>query len=97
MDKSVIIRLVVMLVTIANVVLSLFGCNPLPFSEAETYAILSAGAMAGATIWAAWKNNSVTKAAKLGDKIVLALKNGEVTLEEINKLIDNITHEKAKE
>ena len=45
-------------------------------------------AFSGITIYTAWKNNSVTAPAKMGDKIMTAIKNGEVTLEAVDELLN---------
>jgi len=91
MSAETIIRLVVLVVTLANAFLSAIGKNPLPFSSDEAYVFISALAATGATVWATWKNNSITQEAKTGDKIMVALKNGETTLEEVNEFLETIT------
>lgn len=88
MNKDVIARFVALGVVLLNTVLSLFGVNPLPFSEDEVYIIVSAILTCAVSIWTAWKNNSVTAPAKIGDKIMTAIKNGEVTLEAAEELLN---------
>uniref|UniRef100_UPI0040568620 phage holin n=1 Tax=Alistipes sp. TaxID=1872444 RepID=UPI0040568620 len=69
-----IIRAIVLLVTLVNTVLTIFGKNPLPFAEEELYAWLTAVATVAATLWAWWKNNSFTPEAIQADKYLAELK-----------------------
>ena len=69
-----IIRAIVLLVTLVNTILTIFGKNPLPFAEDELYAWLTAAATVAATLWAWWKNNSFTPAAIKADEYLMELK-----------------------
>lgn len=66
-----IIRLLVALVPVLNIVLVQFGKSPLPFSQEEVNAGLSAVVAVIGILWAWWKNNNMTKAAQsLQDTLV---------------------------
>lgn len=73
-----IIRAIVLLVTLVNTVLTIFGKNPLPFAEDELYAWLTAAATVAATLWAWWKNNSFTPEAIQADKYLAELKANDI-------------------
>lgn len=73
-SAETIVRTIVLVVTLLNQVLTMFGINPLPFSEEELYTTLTAAATVVATIWAWWKNNSFTSAAIAADEYLSALK-----------------------
>lgn len=73
-----IIRAIVLLVTLVNTILTIFGKNPLPFAEDELYAWLSAAATVAATLWAWWKNNSFTPEAIQADKYLAELKANDI-------------------
>lgn len=88
MDINVISRFVALGIVLINSVLTMFNINPIPFSQEEAYGIVSAVLTCGVAIYTAWKNNSVTKEAKAADKIMLALKNGEYTLESLQSAIN---------
>lgn len=83
MDINVISRFIALGIVLINSVLTMFNINPIPFSQEETYGIVSTILTCGVAIYTAWKNNSVTKEAKMADKVMLALKNGEYTLESL--------------
>ncbi len=63
-----------MLIALINQILTMFGINPLPFSNEQIYNILSAAATVVTTLWAWWKNNSFTKNAIEADKYLKKLK-----------------------
>ena len=88
MDINVIARFVALGVVIINSVLTILDVNPIPFSQEEAYGIVSTVLTCGVAIYTAWKNNSVTKEAKMADKVMMALKNGEYTLESLQEAID---------
>lgn len=87
-NKEVIIRLSVLVLTLVNLILTALGKNPLPISCDDAFVIASSVAASAAAIWTAWKNNSVTTAAKTGDKLVAAIKASKITAEEAVKLLE---------
>lgn len=90
MNISVIARFVALTVVLINSILTIFNVNPIPFSQEETYGIVSTILTCGVAIYTAWKNNSVTKEAKMADKVMLALKNGEYTLDALQEAIESL-------
>lgn len=73
-STDTIIRTVVLIITLFNQILTMTGKNPLPFSDEEIYAALTSIATAAAAIWAWWKNNSFTAAAREADAYMDSLK-----------------------
>lgn len=71
-----IVRLIVMILSMVNMLLTVNGKNPLPWSEDEMYIGLSQVAAIITTIWTWWKNNSFTKEAIKADEYLEELKNG---------------------
>lgn len=67
-DKEVLIRTAVLVAALINQILVLSGKNTLPFSEEEITRGLTAVFTAAASLWAWWKNNSFTEAARKGDE-----------------------------
>lgn len=88
MDINVIARFIALGIVLINSVLTMFNVNPIPFSQEEAYGIVSTILTCGVAIYTAWKNNSITKEAKIADKVMLALKNGEYTLESLQEALD---------
>ncbi len=88
MNTNVIARFVALGVVLINSILTMFNINPIPFSQEEAYIIVSSILTCGVAIYTAWKNNSVTKEAKMADKIMVALKNGEYTIESLQEAVD---------
>ena len=71
-----IVRLIVMILSMVNMLLTVNGKNPLPWSEDEMYIGLSQAAAIITTIWTWWKNNSFTKEAIKADEYLEELRNG---------------------
>ena len=62
-SKETIVRTILLVIALLNQTLTMLGKNPLPFSDEELYAGLTAVFTVGTTVWAWWKNNSFTSAA----------------------------------
>lgn len=90
MDINVIARFVALGVVLINSILTMFNINPIPFSQEEIYGIVSIILTCAVAVYAAWKNNSVTKEAKMADKVMVALKNGEYTLESLQEALETL-------
>lgn len=66
-SKDTIIRTVLLMLALLNQVLTMFGKNPLPFSDEALYEGLSTVVTVCTALWSWWKNNSFTKAARSAD------------------------------
>lgn len=77
------VRLIAMAVAIiATVTLeSIQGVN----ESWEWISLISAFILA---VWNAWKNNDFTFAAKVGTKVMDAIKDGKITADEVEKILD---------
>lgn len=76
-EKSTLIRTIITFISLLNAVLTMAGKNPLPWSDEQMYAALSATATVITTFWAWWKNNSFTREAIKADEYMKELKLGE--------------------
>ena len=76
-SRETIIRTIVLFVALLNQVLTMFGLNPLPFSNEDIYSGLTVIFTVAATVWAWWKNNSFTQNAIEADEFLKKLKKGE--------------------
>ena len=72
--KQAITRLVVLVILLINQALTLFGWNPLPFSEEQIYEGVSSVILVVVAVWSWYKNNSVTKEAQQADQFLKELK-----------------------
>lgn len=84
---STIIRCVIFIVVLINQVLAIFG-KGLPFNESLAYQIFSVALTVIVGAWTAWKNNDFTKLAVTAGNVFDALKDGKITQQEANELID---------
>lgn len=73
-SAGTIARTAVLLVTLANMILTTAGKNPLPFSDTEVFNYVSEAAAVIAAVIAWWKNNSFTAPAIAADEYKNQLK-----------------------
>ena len=76
-SASVWVRTAVLAVALINQLLTVFGIHPLPFSDQQVYEAASMLLTAASAVWAWWKNNSFTAAARQADELMNSLKEGE--------------------
>ncbi|OQB44855.1 MAG: Phage lysis protein, holin [bacterium ADurb.Bin157] len=74
MKTETIIRTILLVVALVNQALTASGKNPLPFADETIYELLTILFTVGASVWAWWKNNSVTKEAVAADEFMRELK-----------------------
>lgn len=67
-------RLVVSIITIANLALCAIGWSPLDLGDEVIYDLVSLIVALIANIWVWWKNNNVTRAAQEAQEILSQLK-----------------------
>lgn len=84
---SVIARIGALLVALANQCLALFGNGVLPFTENMTYQIITLAATIVLAAINAWKNNDITKVARLTGRVFDALSDGKITEEEVENML----------
>jgi SPP1 family holin len=87
MSKETIVRAIALALSTVNAVLVMVGVNPLPYSDTEIYAAVSAVAEVALVIWAWWRNNSVSKAAQAADDVLGAIKDGALDAEQVERFI----------
>ena len=66
-------RTAVLILALANQILSATGHSPIPVDDAQLEQLISTGMTVGAAIWAWWENNSFTKAAIAADNYLESL------------------------
>lgn len=70
---ATITRTAVLMLALANQILSATGHSPIPVDDAQLEQLISTGMTVGAAIWAWWKNNSFTKEAIAADNYLESL------------------------
>lgn len=93
MKKEACLRFAAAILALINVILNMFGCNPLPFSENGFYEIVSAVVAAASLLYSSWKNNSMTEAAVVSDKFMKLIKNGKLTVTDAEELLTSLSEE----
>ena len=70
---STMTRTAVLILALANQILTATGHSPIPVDDAQLEQLISTGMTVGAAIWAWWKNNSFTKEAIAADNYLESL------------------------
>jgi SPP1 family holin len=66
LDAGMIVRTIVFVLALINGVAAIFGYHwNLSIDQAQAYNVISAAIMALTGVWAWWKNNNVTKTARV--------------------------------
>ena len=66
-------RTAVLILALANQILSATGHSPIPVDDAQLEQLISTGMTVGAAIWAWWENNSFTKKTIAADNYLESL------------------------
>jgi SPP1 family holin len=66
-------RTAVLILALANQILSATGHSPIPVDDAQLEQLISTGMTVGAAIWVWWENNSFTKEAIAADNYLESL------------------------
>lgn len=77
-SSGTIIRTICLILALVNNCLTMAGHSPLPIEDEELTALLSQVFTIAAAVWAWWKNNSFTMAARTADEIMHDIKNGTI-------------------
>lgn len=75
---------------VVNAVLQMFGYNTLPIADADVSEIVSTVFLIGATLYNTWKNRNVSSASQTGQKVVDAIKSGELLADEVEELLAKV-------
>lgn len=73
-SAGTIARTAVLVIALINQILTMFGMNPLPFSDDQVYAGITAIFTVVAAVTAWWKNNSFSEAAIAADGVMKEIK-----------------------
>lgn len=87
MTINTIVRMVALVLVLANQGLTAMGMSPIPVDNAQLEEIIATLLTVVVAVWTAWKNNSISKGALAADKVKDAIKDGWLTPEEIDELI----------
>lgn len=75
-ESATIVRTIVLLLALVNQCLVMAGKPVIPIEDATAEAVVTGLFTIGAAVWGWWKNNSFTKAAIEGDKVMKEIKKG---------------------
>ena len=93
--KGTIVRTALQVLAYVNQIVALAGMST--FASAAWYQWLSAGVTIAITILNWWENNDFTAFAQTGTKVLDALEDGKITIEEVNAIFEKTEEKKTKE
>lgn len=80
-----------------NAILTAFNINPIDLSSAEVYQGISYAIALGGIGYAIWRNFNFTDKAQAAQQLLVLLKEGLVTIDEVIKFINEIQSRKGTE
>lgn len=83
-------RAIVLVISMINGAAAIFGFTKLDIDENTVYTVVTGISVIVSAVVGFWKNNSFTSAAIEGDNLKNALKNGDITEEEVIGLDNDI-------
>lgn len=89
-QSMTIVRLIVLVISLINLVLSLFGTYQIPGLSPEVQEGLAVLITVVASIVSYWYNNSWSENATTADKLLTMLKDTDVTVDEVIEIIDTL-------
>lgn len=88
--KETVAGVLILLVSLVNAVLRMFGVNTLPIENDAISDIVSTVFLIGAALYNTWKNRNITTVAQEVQQIADAVRNGEILKDDVVALIAKI-------
>ena len=82
--------ILILLLALINATLQMFGINALPIENEEITNIVSTVFLIVTALWNTWKNRNITTASQVAQNITDSIKNGELLVDDVDKLIKKI-------
>ena len=82
--------ILILLLALVNATLQMFGINTLPIENDEVTNIVSTVFLIVTALWNTWKNRNITTASQGAQNITDSIKNGELLVDDVDKLIKKI-------
>ena len=82
--------ILILLLALINATLQMFGINALPIKNEEITNIVSTVFLIATALWNTWKNRNITTASQIAQNITDSIKNGELLVDDVDKLIKKI-------
>ena len=82
--------ILILLLALINATLQMFGINALPIKNEEITNIVSTVFLIATALWNTWKNRNITTASQVAQNITDSIKNGELLVDDVDKLIKKI-------
>ncbi|MDO9491413.1 phage holin [Acetobacterium sp.] len=82
--------LATILLTVTNAILTAIGHNPIEVSNDQLFQFVSWALMFASIGYGIWKNMSITKSAQTSDEVLKLLKQGLVTVAEVQQYVQQV-------
>ena len=88
--KEALIGVALLILSLVNAILQMFGLNTLPITNDQISEIVSTGFLIVMVFYNTYKNRNVTKASQKAQEVTDAIKNGELLIEDIDKILADL-------
>ena len=85
-----VVGVLILLLSLINAILQMFGKNVLPISNEEVSNIVSTVFLIVTALYNTWKNRNITVASQVAQNITDSIKNGELLADDIMFIVDKV-------
>lgn len=89
-NKGLVARIIAIILVAINQILAAVGAIHTGASDDQIYMIVSSGVTIVTAGLAAWKNFNFSNAAVVAQKVLDAVKDGKITVDEVNNILDSV-------
>ena len=89
-NASAVTRIVILILSLVNATLQMFGFNTIPITNDEISNLISILFVIGAALYNAYKNFNVSKPSQVAQILTDCIKNGEIAVDQAEEMIKKI-------
>lgn len=89
-NASAVARVLILILAITNAILQMLGYKVLPIENSAIEEIVSGIFLVAMTLYNTYKNLNVSTAAQTAQSVTDAIKNGEITVDQIKEVVEQL-------
>ena len=94
--KEALVGVGLLILSLVNAILQMFGINTLPITNDQVSEIISTVFIIVMALYNTYKNRNVSTASQVAQEITDSIKNGEIVVEDVQKIIADVKKKEVK-